>query len=96
MCLVLYIPLLVRLVPMAGGSTHPLCTTARLRGRGSGTGQRGWRLPEPGSTAHTRAEPGGTARTIACRWGRQTVVMRRLVIDLFELKFDRLNMNSIV
>jgi hypothetical protein len=35
-----------------------------------------------------------SARTTACRWGRRAVVMRRLLIGLFELKFDRLNTNS--
>jgi hypothetical protein len=38
----------------------------------------------------------GTARTIIYRWGRQTVVTRRLVISPFELKFNRLNTNSTV
>jgi hypothetical protein len=47
MCLVLYIPLLVRLVPMAGGSAHPLCTTARLRGRDSGAGACSSRVVPP-------------------------------------------------
>jgi hypothetical protein len=36
------------------------------------------------------------ARWYRLRWSRQAVVTRRLMIDLFELKFDRLNTNSIV
>jgi hypothetical protein len=30
------------------------------------------------------------------RWGQRTVVMQRFLIGTFELKFDRLNMNSTV
>jgi hypothetical protein len=52
--------------------------TARRRGHSSG----------PGGGA---GEPGGTIRTTACRYGRQTVVMWWLVIDPFEYEFDRLN-----
>jgi hypothetical protein len=40
--------------------------------------------------------PGGTTRTTACFWGRQALMTRQLVIGPFELKFDRLNMNSTV
>jgi hypothetical protein len=40
--------------------------------------------------------PDGTVRTTACHWGRRTVMTRRLMIGLFELKFYRLNTNSIV
>jgi hypothetical protein len=47
---------------------------------------------EPGQAV----APGRTARTTACRWGRRAVVTRRLVIDPFELKFDRLNTNLTV
>jgi hypothetical protein len=36
------------------------------------------------------------ARWYRLRWSRQAVVTRRLMIDLFELKFDRLNTNLIV
>jgi hypothetical protein len=39
---------------------------------------------------------GGTVRTIFCRWGRWTVVTQRFVIGPFKLKFDCLNMNSII
>jgi hypothetical protein len=40
------------------------------------------------------AEAGTT--TTACRWGWRAVVMQQLLIGPFELKFDRLNTNSIV
>jgi hypothetical protein len=50
----------------------------------------------PDDTTRVGAGPNGIVRTIVGRWGRRVVVTRRLVIDLFELKFDRLNMNSIV
>jgi hypothetical protein len=79
----------VRLILVVGG-------TARPRWHGSGTRRQGWRLPEPSGITHTRARPGGIARTTACCWGRWAVVTRRLVIDPFELKFDRLNTNSTV
>jgi hypothetical protein len=39
---------------------------------------------------------GGTVRTTVCRCGRRVVVTKWLVIDPFELKFDRLNRNSII
>jgi hypothetical protein len=80
---------------MVSGSICPLGATARCRGRGSGTGQWGWRLPEPGGTTHAGAGravvPGGTARTTACCWGRRAVVMWWLVVGPFKLKFDSLN-----
>jgi hypothetical protein len=47
---------------MVSGSICPLGATAHCRGRGSGTGQWGWRLPEPGGTTHTGARPGSSAR----------------------------------
>jgi hypothetical protein len=37
-----------------------------------------------------------TARTIAHHWSRWAVLHRQLLTDLFEFKFDRLNMNSTI
>jgi hypothetical protein len=38
----------------------------------------------------------GTVCTTTCHWSRPAVVMQRLLISPFELKFDRLNTNSTV
>jgi hypothetical protein len=49
-----------------------------------------------GATIRIGAGPGGSVGTTICHWDRRMVVTRRLLIDLFELKFDYLNTNSIV
>jgi hypothetical protein len=51
---------------------------------------------EEGGTALVGAKPGGSARITAYRWGRRAVLMRRLLIDPFELKFEHLNTNSTI
>jgi hypothetical protein len=48
------------------------------------------------ATARTRVGLGSSVGTTACRWGRRAVVTQQLLIGLFELKIDRLNMKSIV
>jgi hypothetical protein len=59
--------------------------TVRPGRRGSGTGQQHYRLPRLGGTICVGAGSGG-----------RTVVMRHLLINLIEFKFDRLNTNSII
>jgi hypothetical protein len=66
---------------------------------GSALPPDGWALPPaledvavgPSGTADAGAESGGSTRTTACHWGRRAVVTRRILIGLFELKFDCLN-----
>jgi hypothetical protein len=43
-----------------------------------------------------RGVTGGSTGTTTCCWGRRAVVMRQRLIGPFELKFDRLNTNSVV
>jgi hypothetical protein len=54
-----------------------------------------YHLEQAGATARAGAGSGGIICTIVCRWGRWTVVTWRILIGLFELKFDRLNINLI-
>jgi hypothetical protein len=54
-----------------------------------------YHLEQAGATARAGARSGGIICTIVCRWGRWTVVTWRILIGLFELKFDRLNINLI-
>jgi hypothetical protein len=68
------------------GATLPFVIEDVVVGSGGGVGTgSGWAVAL-----------GGTVRTTVCRWGRRTVVTQWFVIGLFELKFDCLNMNSII
>jgi hypothetical protein len=85
----------VRLVPLAGGSSRPKDTTASVSGA---TATPADVASHAGAmaTARAGAGPGGSVSTTAYRWGRRAVVTWQLLIGPFELKFDRLNMNSTV